>query len=82
MATLNSGNCVKRGSGMNGIAEKKLETWQGDLDPGKRWMEGRDCWQSLKLCTAMLHVLHFLNFEVCCEITDYIIMLSRHQCLQ
>jgi len=62
-STSTSGDNVKLGSGINGIAENTLQTWQWGLDPGKRWMKA-DCRQSLKLCTAVLHVLRFLNFQL------------------
>jgi len=58
------------------VTRAQYRTISGHLD--NRKVANSAC----KLCTAVLHVLHFLNFEVCCEITDYIIMLSRHQCLQ
>jgi len=47
-----------------------------------RWMKAEivDSHANCALQCYMFYV--FLNFEVCCEITDNIIMLSRHQCLQ
>jgi len=38
-STSTSGDNVKLGSGINGIAENTLQTWQWGLDPGKRWMK-------------------------------------------